>query len=149
MRYVIYYPGDLRDETNDSFEPIEADSKEEIVELVKNRIAEYKENVKKYREYSDAFRSSKGEVPHTPPKFGRRADSYRNDKEKAEMKIALMEHEARIQQYYKDREIYNEEYNEYMNKCPYPNSYSYGEIPELDDIYEYPEEFWEKFLNRK
>ena len=149
MKYVIVYPGDYRNEEDTVLSPIEADSKEDAIQKVVNRVAEAKEQGRKRSEYERAFQFSKGARPERP-KFGRRGDDFRNEKEKQEVKLALKEHQKKLDEYSELNSLYSKEWSEYMEKCPYGYGPSnYHEPPKLENIYEYPDEFWNRYLNNQ
>lgn len=148
MRYVVHYPGDGCD-IEPSHEGIEADSKENVIQKIRDRIEYQNKQNEQHDKYRDAFKFSLGDRPQKP-KFGRRADDYRNDREKEEMKIALREHVKKCQEFQKTEALYSMEFLKYMEKCPYTWAANWmAEVPALENIYEFPDEYWDKLLTDK
>lgn len=141
MRYVIRFPEDGYD-SREVLVPTEAESKETIIEEITAKNAIAVEQKTKYNEYRNAFRFSLQETCiKERPKFGRHTVKPTSDRMKAAQDADLAEHQQRLAEFDNQQELLEREIKEYMAKCPYSDAYS-QEVPKLENIYEYPEEFW-------
>ena len=142
MKFVIYYPGDHRYDVDSYFERHDADSKEEAVELAKTRIKNWNHNNDNYDKYVNNFKFSLGEVGPKP--------EYQRPSDPKDEKHALRKHMQACGARHAREKIREEEFEAYMAKCPYKKHetlWRRSEPPKIENTYEYPTEFWEKFLS--
>lgn len=142
MKYVIYYPGNHRFDVDPYFERYEAESKEEAVEIAKEDVKNRREESDKYNSYVTNFKFSLTKVGPRP--------EYKRPSDPKDEKQALRKHMQACGAHQAREKLHAEEFAAYMAKCPYirhETLWRRSEPPKIENTYEYPTEFWEKFLS--